>query len=137
MTKSFIDTTEVRDFLMNHIFYPSKITDAQYVFNGGYFAKLKSDANPYETRQKMSAGRFDLKLPYSIVKQRDRFLLIDGTKAINGFDYAFQIEVEGDGQIIPGSEEKEEYARYSLKLISEVSHQTMVSVYSKETITQT
>jgi len=119
---------------MNHIFYPSLITDSQYVFNGGYFAKLKGDANQYETRQQMSEGRFDLKQPYAIVKQRDRFLLIDGTKAINGVDYAFQIEVEGDGQIIPGNEEKEEYARYRLKLISEVSHQTMVSVYSKETL---
>lgn len=128
MTKSFINATEVRDFFVNHIFYPSSATDSQYVFNSGYFAKLKGDADQYETQAKLSDGSFDLKLPYAIVKQRDRYLLIDGSKAINGLDYAFQIEVVGDGKAIPGNEEKDEYARYSLKLTSEISHQAMVSV---------
>ena len=109
MTKSFTDATEVRDFFVNHIFYPSLTTDSQYVFNSGYFEKLKGDADQYETQAKMSDGSFDLKLPYAIVKQRDRYLLIDGSKAINGLDYAFQIEVVGDGKTIPGNEEIDEY----------------------------
>ena len=128
---NFTDETEVRNFLMNHIFYPSKITDAQYVFNNGYFARLNGNADQYETRQEMSKGKFDLKQPYAIVKQRDRYLLIDGAKAINSFDYAFQIHVEGEGEI---DADKGAYPRYNLKLISEVSHQTVVSVYSKESI---
>ena len=134
MEKNFRNETDVRNFLMNHVFYPSLITDSQYVFNNGYFARLKGDADQYATRQEMSSDRYDLKKPYAVVKQRDRYLLIDGSKAINGFDYAFQIEIEGDGKIQSDDEKNEEFWRYNLKLISEVSHQTMVSVYSKESI---
>ncbi|MCW3121192.1 MAG: hypothetical protein JWQ38_684 [Flavipsychrobacter sp.] len=119
----------MRKFLTEHVFYHSGINEPFLLFNKGFFSKLSSQSAMKLTQSELQTQKQKLKQPYSLGKQRSDYILIDGSKSINGVDFAYHIDVEVVTDL-SNAVLTNVIPRYYLNLISEVSHKTVVSTFS-------
>ena len=130
MKKNFKDGNEMRTFLTEHVFYYSTFSEPLIMFNKGFFGKLPVGDAKRLTPSDIRKEKQKLKQPYSIGKQLDKFVLIDGSKSLNGSDYAYEIEIDVTTDLsVPLLSNN--IPRYKMNLISEVSHKTIVSLFSR------